>query len=71
MRISVFQDDPGFKNLVGNFDVYLDDRLIANCYTADTELGEIVMFDAEAAVEKFGEIPTKIVHGTVRIEPHA
>lgn len=67
MRISVFPDDPGYP-VQGVYDVYLDGNRLTNCYTADDELGEVVVFDSEAAVETFGDVPTKTLRGKVSIE---
>lgn len=68
MRISVFPDDPGYP-VQGAYDVYLDGKLLTNCYTADDKLVEVVVFDSEATVEKFGDVPTKTLRGDVRIVP--
>lgn len=69
MRISVFPDDPGFPTQ-GVFDVYLDGRKLANVYTADDTLGEVVVCDTDVAIETFGDVPTKTLRGKVLIEPH-
>lgn len=56
MRVSTRKDDPGYRNLTGAFDVYLDGALQKGVLTADEEEGLVVclVFDGEGRVQLDG-----------------
>lgn len=73
MRVSVNKDDPGHANLqYGRYDVFLDDKIVKGCITADEELGmcEVVFYDEKgrAAVEG-GKLKTVVRYGKVVLRP--
>jgi hypothetical protein len=68
LRVSVFPDDPGYKNFGGTFDVYLDDEKLTNVYTADDDTGEIVVVDNDEWLGS-GVTIFKTKYGKVTIVP--
>jgi hypothetical protein len=79
MRISTRRDDPGhviFECLVAQkkrVEVYLDDELVTNCVTADSNLGFVVQSvldenDLPVLNEDRTDIKTIRKRGKVRIE---
>jgi hypothetical protein len=77
MRLSVLKDDPGYKNFVpGKYQVYLNDRPIRLCITADEETGFVLCHGADENgnpdVNKEGTETTKITfYGKVEIKRKA
>lgn len=45
MRMSVRENDKGYKNLNFNCDVYLDGVVVENCFTADEEAGVVYCYE--------------------------
>lgn len=44
MRASVFINDPGYIHDAPYYEVYLDGKLLKNCFTADEETGEAFVY---------------------------
>lgn len=44
MRVSVNKDDPGFTLMSGHYEIYLNDRKVRDCFTADEEQGYVDCF---------------------------
>jgi len=47
MRVSADPDDAGFINFHGDHVVYLDNRLVNDCVTADEDLGFVEVFERD------------------------
>ena len=73
MRISVDEKDIGFSIDTANYDVFLNNKRVTKCITADTEKGECLCYKADnegkVIVDKqTGKIETVMLKGLVEIK---
>lgn len=71
MRVSSNKSDPGYRpDLIGRVIIYLGNRRVAQCITADEELGEVHVHAQDEkgnCVMRDGEFVIVVYKGTVRI----
>lgn len=72
MRITVLDDDPGRKINPNRelYTVYLDDKEIKYCLTADDEKGEVITIETDEQgrmLAENGEVKRLVAYGQVRI----
>ncbi len=73
MRISVRKEDRGYKADAYMYDVYLDEKRITHCFTADEVLGEAHVLVCNEngnplLAEDGKELKTQTLHGVVEIK---
>lgn len=72
MRVSIRQDDPGYKQDAYMFEVLLNGNMVQDCFTADEEKGEAHVYvtnvDGSLQLDDDTGLPREMVlHGTVRV----
>ena len=68
MRVSVLEDDIGYKKDFYNYKPFLDGVALDNCLTADEEKGECLIHPRPFRLDGYGELVREILTGRVRIE---
>lgn len=72
MRISICDDDPGYVEHPGEWEVFLDGKYLTNCLTADEEEGMAEVYtkdeDNKFIIGSLDRLVTHKVYGKITIK---